>query len=140
MTISKRHASTIFDRANLTLVDIKDLSEPISVLYEPEELFTIYHNVLAVNLSLPDWDQSTSFSLLLTVITFLQSVPDPQIQSLGALRQIRLQEFLATPIIIFNDVWLGSMVSDSDMGKAVALAVPSYRVSFLVYWKADEIS
>ena len=128
MTISRRHATAIFDRANLSLVDVKDLSEPVPVMYEPHDLFTIYEKVLAVNLSMPDWPQSTSFSFLFSIITFLQ-VEDPGIQPYTGLRQVRLNEFLATPILIYGDAWLGRVVKDSDMGKTLALAIPSYRVS-----------
>lgn len=128
MTISKRYASAIFDRANLTLIDVKDLSPPIPMVYEPEDLFAIYEALLSVNLTSPDWDQSTPFSLLFTVITFLQNKINPQIRSTGTLPQIQLEQFLATPIVIFCDAWLGRLVSDLDMGKSLVLTASSYRV------------
>ena len=101
---------------------------PISIVYEPEDLFAVYEEVLAVNLTSPNWDQSTPFSFLLTIVTFLEGDATTKIQEIGASREIRLQEFLATPIVIFSDAWLGRMVSDPDMGKALVLATSSYRV------------
>jgi len=127
----KRYASAIFDRSNLTLLDLQDLSEPTPVVYEPADLFAVYQQVLAINLNSTGWPTSTPFSLLLTITSFLQSngSGDSQFQSLGSLRNIRLQEFLATPLIIYNDAWLGQNVSDPDMGKSLVLAIPSYRVT-----------
>jgi len=128
MTVMKRYGSTIFDRSNLTLLDVKDLTDPLPIIYEPSDLFNVYQKIFTVNLNSPGWDTSTPFSLLLSVSTFLLTSASQQIQSLGSLREIRLQEFLATPIVIYNDAWLGRAVSDSDMGKSLALAIPSYRV------------
>jgi hypothetical protein len=127
MTVSKRHGSTIFDRSNLTLIDVIDLSEPLQVIYEPEELFAFYEFVFAIDLNSTDFFLSTPYSFLLTISSYLQGSKN-QIQPLGGSPQIRLQEFLATPTVIYNDAWLGLTVSDPDMGKSLALAIASYRV------------
>jgi hypothetical protein len=61
---------------------------------------------------------------------FLQRNQDNQLDSGGGSRQLRLQEFLATPFAVFNNAWF-SLPGDNvtEMGKSVALAVPGYRVS-----------
>jgi hypothetical protein len=129
MTVMKRYASAVFDRANLTLVDLQNLTTPVPVVYEPSDLFAIYKSIFSLNLNSTTWDTSTQYSFLLTITTFLQGTDsETQIPSLGSIRQIRLQEFLATPIIVYNDAWLGRNVSDPDMGKSLVLAISSYRV------------
>jgi hypothetical protein len=92
-------------------------------------LFAFYEFVFAIDLNSTDFFTSTPYSFLLTVSSYLQGSGDPnQIEPIGGSSEIRLQEFLATPIVIYNDAWLGNTVSDSDMGKQLALAIPSYRV------------
>lgn len=129
MTVFKRHGSTIFNRSNLTLIDVIDFSEPIQVTYDPQDLFAFYEFVFAIDLNSTDFFLSTPYSFLLTISSYLQgSGSKGQIQPLGGSPQIRLQEFLATPTVIYNDAWLGLTVSDPDMGKSLALAIASYRV------------
>jgi hypothetical protein len=134
MTISKRHGSPIFDRTNLTLLDVVDLTEPLPVTYEPADLFAFYEFVFAINLNSTDFFTSSPYSFLFTVSSYLQGSRDPnQIEPIGGSSEIRLQEFLATPIVIYNDAWLGSTVSDPDMGEQLALAIASYRVLSMNY-------
>jgi hypothetical protein len=63
---------------------------------------------------------------------FLQRNQDNQLDSGGGSRQLRLQEFLATPFAVFNNAWFSLPGDVSEMGKSVALAVPGYRVSSLL--------
>jgi len=128
MTVTKRHGSTVFDRANLTILDVTELSEPIPVTYEPEDFFAFYEYIFAVDLNSTDFPTSTPYSFLVTITSYLQG-SDNQIEPLGGSPGIRLQEFLATPVVIYNDAWLGLTVSEPGMGKSLALAIASYRVS-----------
>lgn len=128
MTVTKRHGSTVFDRANLTIVDVTELSDPVPVTYEPTDFFAFYEHIFAVDLNSTDFDRSTPFSLLVTISSYLQGAGHNGIQPLGGSPLIRLQEFLATPVVIYNDAWLGLTASEPDMGKSLALAITSYRV------------
>jgi hypothetical protein len=128
MTVTKRHGSTVFDRVNFTVLDVTELSDPIPVMYEPEDLFALYQFIFNVNLNSSEFETSTPFSLLLTVSSFLQGTGDGPIDYLKATTQTRLREFLATPVIIYSDAWLGLPISEPDMGKTLALATASYRV------------
>ena len=131
MTVLKRHASTVFDRGNLTVIDVTDLSDPTPVTSKPEDLFAIYQSVFSMNLNQTNVELSTPYSLLLTLSGYLQSTGEKNIATIGGVAaNSRLMAFLATPIIIYNDAWLGRTVSDPDMGKSLALATASYRVQF----------
>lgn len=129
LTILKRHASTIFDRQNLTIIDITDLSPPTPVSYDPKDLFAIYRAVFKIDLNQKNVGLSTPYSLLLTVSGYLQSTGENMFKVMGGVAaNSRLMAFLATPIIIYNDAWLGRKVSDPNMGNTLALATASYRV------------
>ena len=127
MTVARRHASTVFDRTNLTIVDVVDMSEPVPVSYQPEDLFGFYNRIFAIDTNSTNWNTSTPFNLLLTLSSYLQPSSAKHIDPFG-LQQVRLQEILATPLVIYNDGWLGKNISIPDMGKSLALAIPSYRV------------
>lgn len=129
MTISKRYASTVFDRSNHSIVDIIEMSSPKPVTYAPQDFFAFYEYILKVDLNATDFPISTPYSFLLTITSYLQnSGENNRLEPLGGSPQRRLQEFLAAPIVIYNDAWLGSKVSDPDMGKSLSLAVVSYSV------------
>jgi hypothetical protein len=133
MTISTRRATTVFNRSNYTILDIIDLSSPIPAIYAPSDLFAFYDIIFNVNTTQTNWQYSTPFSLLFSMANFLQRNQDNQLDSGGGSRQLRLQEFLATPFAVFNNVWFSLPGDDvSEMGKSVALAVPGYRVSSLL--------
>ena len=129
MTISKRHGSTVFDRQNLTVLDVTDLSDPIPISYNPDAFFGVYETVFNIDLNETNIQISTPYLLLLTISGFLQKVGDKNIASMGGVAgNSRLMAFLATPVVIYNDAWLGRTVSNSDMGTSLALSTASYRV------------
>ena len=43
-------------------------------------------------------------------------------------RLSKLQEFLAAPIVVFNNVVYDGPTDQYNMGKSITLAVPGYRV------------
>lgn len=130
MTISQRYASTVFDRSNHSIIDVIEMSPPKAVTYAPQDFFAFYESILKVDLNSTDFPTSTPYSFLLTITTYLQNSGEKnQLEPLGGSPQLRLQEFLAAPIVIYNDAWLGSTVSDPDMGKTLSLAVASYSVN-----------
>ena len=129
MTISKRRASTVFSRSDFTIIDVIDLSDPTPVTYTPEEFFSFYEVIFRIAQNQTNWNFSTQFSFLVSVSSFLLSDSDDKIDSGGGNIQLRLQEFLACPIVIFNSAWLRQLQnSTADMGKSLSLATPSYRV------------
>lgn len=128
MTISTRKATTVFNRGNYTILDIIDLSPPTPVIYTPADLFGFYDIILNVNLSRPNWQYSTPFSLLFSLANYLHINQENQLDSGGGSRQIRLQAFLATPFAVFNNAWFSLPEDSGTMGKSVALAIPGYRV------------
>lgn len=129
MTIVKRHGSTVFDRVNLTVIDVTDLSDPIPVVYKPDDFFAVYQTVFNIDINETNVQLSTPYLLLLTISGFLQTIGDKNIASMGGVAgNSRLMAFLATPIVIYNDAWLGRTVSNSEMGNGLALATASYRV------------
>ena len=126
VTISKRNASTVYDRFNFTIVAVTDLSDPLPVEYEPTDFFDFYDLVFAINVTQPNWDLSTSYTFLLSLISYLQYEQDQQIVSGGGNRLFKLEEFLAAPLAIFNFAWLGEPTE--GMGQSLSLVAPSYRV------------
>jgi hypothetical protein len=126
MTISQRRASAVYDRYNFTILDVTKLSDPSPVTYEPEDFFGFYDAIFAIDINQTDWSLSTQYSFLVSLSSYLGFDQHNEIDAGGGVRQLRLQEFLATPIAIFNDAWLGEPAE--DMGKSLALAIPSYRV------------
>lgn len=129
MTILKRYASTVFDRSNHTIVDVIEMSSPTPVTYTAQDFFAFYEYIFKVDLNSTDFPTSTPYSFLLTITSYLQnSGENNKLEPLGGSPQRRLQEFLAAPVIIYNDAWLGSTVSDPDMGKTLSLAIASYSV------------
>jgi len=49
MTISERRATTTYDRSNLTIMDVVDLSPPIPTNYTAEDFFFFYDIIFATN-------------------------------------------------------------------------------------------
>lgn len=129
MSLWSRRASTVFHRFNFTIMDIIDLSEPEATDYKPEIFFQFYSIVLGVNQSNPGWFSSTEYLLLTSVGSYLRDDVDTQFATGGDDRLSRLQKFLVTPIVVFNNVVYEGPTK--NMGRSVTFAVPSYRVFFL---------
>jgi hypothetical protein len=127
MTISKRRASTVYNRFNFTIIDVTDLSAPSAVEYHPDDFFVFYDVLFAIDQNQADWNMSTQFMFLISIVEFLGRHSVNQIDTGEGTQQLRLQEFLATPIAIYTDAWRRHPAGP-DMGKSLALAIPSYRV------------
>jgi hypothetical protein len=126
MTVSKRRASTVYNRSNFTIVDVTDLSAPTTMEYHPDDFFPFYDIIFAVDQGQTGWNQSIQFMFLFSMAAFLESGGGGGRIDSGGGPQLRLHEFLATPLAIFNDAWQRNPTD--DMGKSFALAIPSYRV------------
>src|SRR5437762_12740801 len=101
MTISERRATTVFDRSNLTITDIIDLSDSTPTDYTPEDFFLFYSIILYVDEGQQNYSTTTQYLFLTAIATYLDEI-DPQSETEGALS--RLQQSLATPILIFNNI------------------------------------
>jgi len=126
MTISQRTASTVFDRFNFTITDIINFSDATPTNYTANDFFTFYEIIFNVDQTRANWPQTTQYMFLLGIATFLGS-PTPTQNGTGSDdRMSRLQEFLSTPIFLFNNAMYGGPTP--ALGKSVTLAVRSYRV------------
>lgn len=122
MTISQRRATTVFDRSNFTITELISLSDPTPTNYTPEDFFHFYKIIFAVDENQTNYTATIQFLFLFTVASFLV-----QQATESAADLLRLQQFLATPILVFNNVEYGGPTL--DMGKSVSLSIPSYRVT-----------
>jgi len=126
LTISERRASTVFDRFNFTITDVIDLSDPTATNYTAQDFFAFYDIIFNIDQTQTNWPQSIQYMFLLGVAIFL-SDPNPiQNQTGGDDRLSRLEEFLATPIFLFNNAVFGGPTD--GLGKSITLANRSYRV------------
>jgi hypothetical protein len=123
MTISERRATTAFDRSNFTIIDVISISDPTPMNYTPEDFFLFYSYVLAVNESQPNYFTTVQYLFLTAIAAYLDEV-DPQLEAGAAVSN--LHQFLATPLLIFNRIMYRG--TTPNMGKSIALAIPSYRV------------
>jgi hypothetical protein len=126
MTISARNASTAFDRFNFTIIDTFDFSDPVPTNYVAEDFFTFYDIIFAINPNQAGWQATTQYLFLLGVQTYLEITTQTQNGTGSDDRLSRLQEFLATPLLLFNN---GNFdLPTGPMGTSASLAIPSYRV------------
>jgi hypothetical protein len=125
LTISARNASTVFDRFNFTIIDIIDLSDPTPVTYGPEDFFTFYEIIFAVDQTQQNWWLTTQYLFLLGISSALSTwAPE---NGTGSYDQLsRLEEFLATPIFLFNNGQYGGPTPGLDT--SATLVTQSYRV------------
>lgn len=126
MTISKRRATTVFNRFNFTITDIIDFSDPTPTIYDPNDFFTFYEIIFAVNETSPQWWHSTQYMFLLGIVSFLGDNVSTENGTGSDDRLTRLQEFLVTPTFLFNNVVFGGPLE--GLGTSASLAMPSYRV------------
>lgn len=108
-------------------MDIINLSPPVSIIYEPSDFFGFYDGIFYVIDPNQTTEQpTTQFDLLISIASYLEFSADNQIETNGGARQLRLEEFLATPLTIYTNSWRG--LETVDMGNTLALAVPGYKV------------
>lgn len=126
MTIFERRASTVYDRFNFTIQDVSNVSNPSLVEYQPDDFFGFYDAIFAIG-NETDFGLTTQYGFLLILSSFLLFDQDDQIEYGGGNRALRLEEFLATPIAIFNNAWFA--LPADDMGNSLSMVVPGFRVS-----------
>ena len=128
MTTSARRATTVFNRLNFTIIDLMNLSNAVPTDYAPEDLFAFYDIIFAINPSEPNWYQTAQYLLLIAITTYLGTDADTQQATGSEDRLLKLEEFLAVPIFLFNNVAYGGGGPTPDMGTSITLATASYKV------------
>ena len=132
MTIYERRATTIFDRSNLTIVDILEISNPTPTSYTPDDFFVFYDIIFSVNETEPYYNLTSQYLLIEIIVSSLNQIgKNPfDIGEVGGVA--KLQELLAAIPLIFNSMyWQFPFDSNVNMGKSIAFAIPSYRVPHL---------
>jgi len=122
-----RRATTVFNRFNFTIMATKDFSTPVPINYTPQDFFVFYDIIFALNQSQPNWYLTTEYMLLIAITSYLGADLDTQRATGSNDRLLKLQEFLAVPIFLFNNVAFGGGGPTPDMGTSVTLAIPSYK-------------
>ena len=134
MTISERRATTVFDRSNLTIIDILDLSDPTPTNYTADDFFAFYDLFLMVNETEPFYNITAQYSLLTILMAVINGNGENWFDIGDVSGVSSLQQLLATIPLIFNSAFWGFPLSSNlNMGKSVALAVPGYRVATPLY-------
>jgi hypothetical protein len=128
MTISERRATTIFNRFNFTILDVVKMSDPTPVVYSPDDFFPFYEIIFAIDESQPNWFATTQMLFLTSLTSYLRYDADTESATGSVNRVSRLQQFMAVPMAVFNDVIYGVGLP-ADMGNTASLAIPSYRVN-----------
>lgn len=126
MTVTGRRASTVFNRFNATIIDVLDLTDPTPTNYTAEDYFTFFDIIFAINQSEPYWPVTTQYMFLLGIQSYLGDPTATQNGTGADDRLVRLQEFLTTPVFLFNNGVYGG--PSPGLGKTATLATPSYRV------------
>ena len=135
MTISERHATTVFDRSNLTIIDILSISDPTPTNYTPNDFFVFYDILFAVNETEPFYNVTAQYLLLTIVVSTLNNNRWSAFGIGDAGSVSELQQLLSSIPLIFNSMyWQFPFSSENlNMGKSIALAIPTYRVPHLHY-------
>jgi hypothetical protein len=134
LTISERRATTVFDRSNLTIIDILSISDPSSTNYTTDDFFTFYDILFAVNETEPFYNLTVQYSLVSILWAVINANSDGQNWfDIGDVTPVSdLQQVLATIPLVFNSMFWqfpANFTVDLNLGKSIALAIPSYRVA-----------
>jgi hypothetical protein len=133
VTISERRATTAFDRSNLTIIDILEISNPAPTNYTPNDFFVFYDIIFGVDESEPFYNLTAQYLLISQLDTNLTPLENPfDLGSAGNVLSLR-QVLTAVPLIFNNMYWSYPFPYD-NMGKSVALAIPGYKVGPISYY------
>jgi len=132
LTISERRATTVFDRSNLTIIDIHNISDPTPTNYTADDFFAFYDILFAVNETEPFYNVTTQYSLV-TILWAIVNANGQNRFDIGNVTPVSsLQQLLATIPLVFNSMlwqFSESFPSNLNLGKSIALAIPTYRVA-----------
>jgi hypothetical protein len=134
LTILERRATTVFDRSNLTIIDILSISDPTPTNYTTDDFFTFYDILFAVNETEAFYKSTVQYSLVSILWAVINSNSDGQNWfDIGGVTVVSdLQQVLATIPLVFNSMYWEfppNFTVDLNLGKSIALAIPRYRVA-----------
>jgi len=133
VSVNQRFATTVYDRSNYTILEVLELSEPVSANYTPQEFFQFYDMAL-------DFSSDTSSGV--TNFMFFQAINyDINGQSSGQLDLVEitahLRRLIVVPISVFNSRFLDPLgtsdIPSENMNRPAALAVGEDRVLLLIF-------
>jgi hypothetical protein len=135
LTISERRATTVFDRSNLTIIDILSISDPTPTNYTTDDFFTFYDILFAVDETEAFYQLTTQYSLVSILWAILNTNANLVGQNwldIGDVTPVpAFQQLLATIPLVFNSMYwqFPGNFANLNLGKSIALAIPSYRVA-----------
>ena len=127
MTILSRRATTAFDRRNGTITDFINLSDPIPTNYTVDNFFAIYKVMffLPLNATVPI-TATINYEFIAAIASFFADETVIQIDQDSNLS--KMQQFLATSILTFNNQTWARPGPEWDPGTQAALGTHSLRV------------
>lgn len=139
MTITKRRATTAFDRGNATILDIIDLpdyKEPTN--YGPEDFFGIFSRTFFIDNDDINNIKTIEFQFLNVLTSFLSIIGTEDQINEEAFHGLR--SLMAVPVMLYNNAVLGDGPTPTDLGKSATVAIPSYRVFHPLYTSDNRLS
>lgn len=141
MKITKRYATTLFGRFNLSIISVTNFSDPYPVQYTPNDFFVLYDAIFGLNFSVPGSDRNNNHIWLTDLVAtgVVEGSEDPLTGT--DLLALAWQSVIAGTLLYFND---GEYGNSSDLfdnipeglintGASAALAIPVYRVIYNCY-------
>jgi hypothetical protein len=130
MTVLSRRATTAFNRRNGTITDIISWSDPSPTNYTVDNFFSIYKIMFALDTNSTVPIQTTvNYDFLYIIGSYLSSPSVSQIDQDSTISKV--QQFLATSLILFTPInWPGATPL-TDMGTQAALGTQNDRVTLL---------
>jgi hypothetical protein len=132
MTISGRQATTAFDRRNGSITDLISLSDSSPTNYTAEDFFSVYDVMFALytNSSVPI-TVTTNYDFILAIGSYFANPSVAQIDEDSTLSKV--QQFLATSLLLFTPVSWPGVAPLTDMGTQAALGIQNVRVEPLFH-------
>jgi hypothetical protein len=129
ITITKRTATTAFDRYNYAILNIVDFAEEMTVAnYGPGDYFPIFDAVFNIDFTQPAWNATTQYDFLLAIWSYLSSRINTELSTGADEGMTKLRQLFAVPIFVFNNaVFTGGPLPD-DLGKSINVSTVSYKV------------
>ena len=131
VTITQRLATTVYDRTNLTIIDIFELSTPTPTSYAPSDFFPIFGLALDFDTRALDNIHYTAFQYLEYLTTFVQEQLALS-RNAGFEGTLALRQLMATPVLVFNNQFIEQNTDHSlpseNLNRTATLVVPGYQV------------
>ena len=129
ITITKRRATTVFNRYDYTILDVNLLDTWERINYTRDDFQPIFDAVFTVPIEDQGWNISTQCDFLIRTWKYFSGRINST-ESQGADEGLsKLRSLFTAPLLVFNNVNYqnGGPIPD-DLGKNISLANVSYRV------------